>query len=47
MALARWELEQRQKGNIEAAEEGRRLREKYGDVPLRKSRGEEFEEQLK
>lgn len=34
MAIARWELEQRQKGNVRAAEVARVLREQYGDVPL-------------
>ena len=34
MAIARWELEQRQKGNVTAAEVVRVLREQYGDVPL-------------
>lgn len=34
MAIARWELEQRQKGNVAGAEVARVLREQYGDVPL-------------
>ena len=34
MALARWEMEQRLKGNLPGAERARALREQYGDVPL-------------
>lgn len=34
MALERWELGQRQRGNLAGAEMARVLREQYGDIPL-------------
>lgn len=34
MSMAEWELGQLAKGNLEAAEAGRNLREQYGEVPL-------------
>lgn len=43
MALARWELEQRQRGNTAGAEMARVLREQYGDVSLKDEKGEEAE----
>lgn len=37
MAIERWELVQRQKGNIHGAEMAKVLRDQYGDVPLPQS----------
>ncbi|OGK17836.1 hypothetical protein A3G67_02820 [Candidatus Roizmanbacteria bacterium RIFCSPLOWO2_12_FULL_40_12] len=37
MAIERWELAQRQKGNVAGAEVAKALRDQYGDVPLHQS----------
>ena len=42
MAIERWEIIQRQKGNNAAADMARALRDHFGDVPLMDESSEQF-----